>query len=130
MRDSHRCAQVRAWLLDPRLAPTAWVPDALCSHVASCAVCQGAVALVIIVQTGIRPEPMTCRACQALLPTFAEITRDDRQEARSTMPSVWWHLLCCAECAEVFQMMQRVLYAERQGPLMSPLTCGSTERHC
>jgi len=115
------CDQIRAWLLQPGTTSALGPPDELlCSHVAACPTCRGAVVLLLteLLHAPLPIDPIPCDACQAQLAAFIDLEQAQGVAAAlMAYPTVCWHLWTCADCAEIYHMTMTLLASERQGEL-------------
>jgi hypothetical protein len=70
------------------------------THVASCALCRGG--FVTLAAQVVASPTISCAACQINLAEFIDLEREDDVLAAQTYPGIWWHLLVCLDCAEVY----------------------------
>lgn len=119
------CSDVQAWLLQTPSTSVAAQPDAsIAAHVRDCARCRQALALLVGALGGGQPDDLLppCETYADRLPVFAEQEAlHGTLVAARQMPDVWWHLLTCAECAAVYELMVIVMDAELAGNLPLPL---------
>lgn len=90
------CADVRAAALED--GP---LPLEIMDHISGCASCQAALVLVAGSQIGMA-ESISCNTCLEDLPAYIDQERASPSQASRLYPSVWWHLLICRGCAEVY----------------------------
>jgi len=114
------CADVRRWV-DAAIRSDDLTPPSqvLSTHVERCAVCQGALLLLIAARTELPPSTSGTPAQHCLddLPAYIEQELKDVSSAIRAYPHVWWHLLVCRECAEVYRLTHTMIEAERDGQL-------------
>jgi hypothetical protein len=96
-----RCHDVRTWISTGQGTP----PPDVVMHVASCALCRGA--LLTLTAQRVASPSISCDTCQADLAQFIDLEREDELRAAQTYPAIWWHLLLCWDCAEVYAAVRR-----------------------
>ncbi len=115
------CRDVVAWLhQNIHAAQRSQPPAAVIEHIAGCDRCRGALLLLFTeaLQPGQPIAALTCDQCENRLATFVELEgATDMITAARQLPDVWLHLCTCADCWEVYTMLQRVVAVERQGLL-------------
>lgn len=129
--DTRFCSEVHAWVtaLDDPLAPPI-PPPALCTHVASCARCRGALLLLAadLLAAPLDPGSMTCAQCQDDLAAYIDLEREEGTGAAlRDYPHVWWHLWTCVDCAENYRMVL-VLYEAEANDNLPPMPLSSLVR--
>lgn len=118
------CVETQSWLQQELRSQHAAPPADVIAHVAACARCRGALALLAIKALGLTaaPQPISCDRCQDEMAAFIDHAGDEGLAAAAgRRPAVWWHIWTCADCGEVYVMAERALRAARQG-LIPPLT--------
>src|SRR5438093_847480 len=98
------CREVRSFLQEaiqsknPALPSPPWI-----AHIAGCALCRGALALLTaaVVERPAIPDPTNCAVCQEHLASYIDQEADTGVHAAlQAYPQVWWHLWVCPACAE------------------------------
>jgi hypothetical protein len=114
------CADVRRWIDAAARSGDPTPPSqVLSTHVERCAICQGA--LLLLIAAGAELPPPTSRPlyqqCLDDLPAYIEQELEAVSSAIRAYPHVWWHLLICRDCAEVYRLTHAMIEAERDGQL-------------
>ncbi|XSG77317.1 hypothetical protein ACP8Y2_09950 [Herpetosiphon llansteffanensis] len=94
----------------------------LYQHIATCDHCRGIMLLVAQTHPQLFPSPAawSCDDACDELDLFIERERADPHQAVHKFPALWWHLLSCEDCAELYTMLQIVHTAEALGALATP----------
>jgi hypothetical protein len=114
------CADIRRWM-DAALHSSDLIAPSpvLSAHIEGCAVCQGA--LLVLIAAGNDLPPSTARAaaqhCLDDLPAYIDRRLEDPLSAIRTYPHVWWHLLTCRTCRETYRLTRTMIEGERRGQL-------------
>ncbi len=120
------CAEVRQAITATFTSESpSHVAPAVSDHVAHCALCRGALHLLITTVLQASCDPVTmmdCCQCQDALAAFIDRECEEGSTvAARTYPHVWWHLWTCPLCAETYNLTLRLLDAERNYELL-PIT--------
>jgi len=110
------CADIRQWLQHAVLSDEPTLPaPALCEHVATCSLCQGALAALAVEVLGLTASlsDIGCEQSEEELAAFIDQEAEEGSYAAiRTYPQIWWHLWTCAVCAETYQITRSLLTAE------------------
>jgi hypothetical protein len=114
------CVDVRRWMdtalhSNDLIAPS----PVLSTHIEGCALCQGA--LLVLIAAGNDLPPSTVRAaaqhCLDDLAAYIDRRQEDSLSAIRAYPHVWWHLLTCRTCRETYRLTRAMIEGERCGQL-------------
>jgi hypothetical protein len=111
------CADIRQWVQQAVLSDDPTLPvEVLSEHVATCPLCQGALAALAVETLGMTAS-LPDSACSQSEDELAAFIEQEAEEgccaAIRTYPHIWWHLWTCAVCAETYQITRSLLRAER-----------------
>jgi hypothetical protein len=106
---SEPCALADSWLTALTGAGADDLPpNELVAHVSGCPRCR--LALVALLAGGLElaaPTDQPCAAIEAQLPAFVDYEQAYGPPAAArTFTDLWWHLLVCADCAELYDALQ------------------------
>lgn len=99
-------------------------------HIANCDHCRGMVILAAQSYPQLFPNPSayTCdQACDDL-PSLIDDEQSQAHQAIQRFPELWWHLLACDACAELYAQLRIALEAERSNTLTAPKIFMSTQQ--
>lgn len=110
-----RCRDIAIWIQRSILSNEQVPATApLVSHVATCSICQGALTLLALqaLQLPDIPPSLPCDRCQNDLAAFIDLEQSKGSAtAARRLPSFWWHLWTCQECAEDYDLGRQVIAA-------------------
>jgi hypothetical protein len=122
---NYACQAVRSW--SQRQESSAYaglLAPNLVDHAATCATCSAVLATVAgtVLGRSAPPAPIACVDCEHDLDAYIDWEeRSGSAAAARRYPQLWWHLLTCSECAEVYAGVHALLGAEATGDLALPL---------
>jgi hypothetical protein len=113
-------AQIQRWLEDPD--HTSALPQPLIEHISECAMCRGALLLLLIEALGGWPtDTISCAASQEQLAAYIDVELEaGTAQAWQRHPALVWHLLTCFDCAETYTLTRAMLEAQQSGTLAPP----------
>lgn len=117
-----QCRALQRWLITASPTPQAGVPaPELVAHSLTCPACRGLIATAAAAIVERIPPRIDCVACEQDLDAFIDVEeRAGAPAAARRYPQIWWHLLTCAECADVYAGVHALLHAEATGALSAP----------
>jgi len=100
------CASIRASVAALLTRPGATISASVASHIAGCAVCRGALALLAAELVPMPPVvPILCD--DADLAGFLDLEGEaGTLAAVQEQPGTWWHLWLCDDCATAYARFQ------------------------
>jgi hypothetical protein len=117
------CEAVLHWLHQQQAGRSGALLDpALVDHTTDCPACRGLLltASIALLQVPAPPPAIMCSDCEHNLDAFIDWEeRYGPAAAAQRYPRIWWHLLNCADCADVHAGVHALLRAEAAGELMA-----------
>lgn len=95
----------------------------LVAHVAGCAVCKGALLLMMaeVLNAQLDIEDPGCPQCERSLAAYLDLELERGSAAALRVyPQIAWHLWTCRNCAELYEFTRAVIEAEQAGTLSLP----------
>jgi hypothetical protein len=127
------CVQIRQFLEEGIRSSIVTLPSSeLVDHIAGCALCRGALMLLVAAGTGmpIAPAPITCEETQKSLAPYIEAeTEEGSEAAMRAYPQVWWHFWSCPTCSETYRLIRVLEEAGQVRKLARPVVLETAKNH-
>lgn len=116
------CTYLQSWLLNKLpYEPSTQEKQDLQAHLMDCAECQRFLYSIAseIIQIPEVPE-VDCDVCSEHLAAFIDLVELNAYQALQKYPAIWWHIVSCPMCAEVYTLTTELVEAEAHNQIVIP----------